>query len=144
MAGIHMPYSRLKAVTADPDYFTDFDHPRGAMLGLMSNMQTIGGVVSLPFAPFVADKFGRRLPIFFGSIVIILGALLQGCATNFGMFASGRFCIGLGAGFVATAAPTLLGELAYPTHRPIITAMYNSTWVSKSLLTGTYLDEPCF
>ncbi|KAM6507170.1 hypothetical protein FALCPG4_018552 [Fusarium falciforme] len=107
---------------------TYFDHPRGALLGLMVNMQVVGGAVSLPLAPYAADKFGRRHPIFGGSIIIILGALLQGCAQNFGMFIAGRFFIGMGAGFVCTAAPPLIGELAYPTHRPIITAVYNTTW----------------
>jgi MFS family permease len=96
----------------------------------MVNMQVIGGVVSLPLAPFAADKYGRRHPIFLGAMIIILGALVQGCAKNFGMFIAGRFFVGLGGGFVATAAPPLLGELAYPTHRPIITAIYNTTWVS--------------
>ncbi|RKK84941.1 hypothetical protein BFJ71_g14338 [Fusarium oxysporum] len=115
---------------------TFFDHPRGALLGLMVNMQVIGGAVSLPLAPYAADKYGQRHPIFGGSI-IILGALLQGCAQNFGMFIAGRFFIGLGAGFVCTAAPPLIGELAYPTHRPIITAVYNTTWVSKHPQTGT-------
>lgn len=95
----------------------------------MVNMQVIGGVVSLPVAPFVADKFGRRHPIFAGSIIIIGAAILQGCAQNLGMFIGGRFFIGFGGGLVATAAPALLGELAYPTHRSIITAIYNTTWV---------------
>ncbi|SCO90265.1 related to hexose transporter protein [Fusarium oxysporum] len=113
---------------ADRVHTADFNHPRGALLGLMVNMQVVGGAVSLPFAPFAADKLGRRHPIFGGSIVIILGALLQGCAQSFGMFIAGRFFIGLGAGFVCTAAPPLIGELAYPTHRPIITAIYNTAW----------------
>ncbi|KAF4212261.1 hypothetical protein CNMCM8980_003816 [Aspergillus fumigatiaffinis] len=105
-----------------------FNHPSGSILSLMVNMQVIGGVVSLPLAPFAADKFGRRHPILLGSIIIIGGALLQGCAQNMGMFLAGRFFIGLGGGFVATAAPPLLGELAYPTHRAFITGVYNTTW----------------
>jgi MFS family permease len=121
---------------ANRGHIIDFDHPRGALLGLMVNMQVIGGAVSLPFAPYAADKYGRRHPIFGGSIIIILGGLLQGCAQNFGMFIAGRFFIGMGAGFVCTAAPPLIGELAYPTHRPIITAVYNTTWVSKYLRPG--------
>ncbi|UPK92813.1 hypothetical protein LCI18_003748 [Fusarium solani-melongenae] len=105
-----------------------FNHPRRSRLGLMANMQVIGGVVSLPIAPWMADKYGRRHPIFLGSIIIIVGAVIQGLASNLGMFIGGRFCIGLGAGFVSTAAPPLLGELAYPSHRPIMTSLYNTTW----------------
>jgi MFS family permease len=99
----------------------------------MVNMQVIGGVVSLPLAPYAADKFGRRHPIFLGSIIIIGGAVLQGCAANLAMFVAGRFFIGLGAGFVSTAAPPLVGELAYPSHRAIFTSIYNTTWVSRRL-----------
>lgn len=98
-------------------------------------MQTIGGVISLPLAPYLADKLGRRPPILLGSFVIITGAGIQGGAQNFGMFLAGRFFIGLGGGLVATAAAPLLGELAYPTHRPIITAIYNTQWVSPSIST---------
>lgn len=44
------------------------------------------------------------------------------------MFLAGRCLIGLGGGFIATASPPLLAELAYPTHRPVFTAVYNTTW----------------
>ncbi|KAH6679996.1 general substrate transporter [Plectosphaerella plurivora] len=121
--------SMLNGIQTVQHWQDDFNHPSGSLLGLLVNMQVIGGVVSLPLAPFIADKFGRRLPIVVGSIIIITGATVQGGAQNFGMFLTGQFFIGLGGGFVATAAPPLLGELAYPTHRPIITAVYNTQWV---------------
>ncbi|KAL3487866.1 general substrate transporter [Aspergillus germanicus] len=126
--------SMLNGVQTVQQWKEDFDHPSGGMLGLMVNMQTIGGVVALPIAPFVADRFGRRIPIFIGSIIIIGAAILQGSAKNMGMFVAGRFFIGLGGMFVATASPPLLGELAYPTHRPIITAVYNTTWYIGSIV----------
>ncbi|CAG7919678.1 unnamed protein product [Penicillium olsonii] len=117
-----------------PCYRRHFNHPSGGMLGLMVNMQTIGGIIALPIAPFVADRFGRRIPIFIGSMIIIAAAILQGTAKNMAMFVVGRFFIGLGGMFVATASPPLLGELAYPTHRPIITAVYNTTWYVGSIV----------
>ncbi|EWZ28063.1 hypothetical protein FOZG_18228 [Fusarium oxysporum Fo47] len=46
----------------------------------MVNMQVVGDAICLPIAPYAADKFGRQYLIFRGSIIIILGALLQGCA----------------------------------------------------------------
>jgi len=108
-----------------------FDYPSGAILGLLVNIQTIGGVVVLPIGPWMSDKYGRRHPIFLGSCIIIGAAILQGCATNMAMFVVGRFFIGVGGMFISCSAPSLLGELAYPTHRPIITAVYNTTWVSR-------------
>ncbi|EXK28464.1 hypothetical protein FOMG_14940 [Fusarium oxysporum f. sp. melonis 26406] len=56
------------------------EDPRGTLLGLMVNMQVVGGAICLPIALYAADKFGRQYRIFRGSIIIILGALLQGCA----------------------------------------------------------------
>ncbi|KAK2808090.1 hypothetical protein FQN50_005008 [Emmonsiellopsis sp. PD_5] len=126
--------SMLNGIQTVPKWQEDFDHPRGGILGLLANMQTIGGVTTLPLAPFAADKYGRRHPLFFGAVIIILGAIVQGCAKNMSMFMAGRFFIGFGGGFVATAAPPLLGELAYPTHRPIFTAVYNTQWYLGSIV----------
>ena len=93
-------------------------------------MQVIGGVVALPIAPWICDRYGRRMPIFWGSVIIIAGAAIQAAAQNMGMFLSARALLGVGGGFVATACSPLIAELAYPTHRPIITALYNTAWVS--------------
>ncbi|KAL2859200.1 hypothetical protein BJX68DRAFT_252237 [Aspergillus pseudodeflectus] len=108
--------SMLNGVQTVTQWQEYFDHPSGSILSLMVNMQVIA-----------ADRFGRRHPILLGSVLIIAGTLLQGCTQNMGMFLAGRFFIGLGGEFVATAAPPLLGELAYPTHRAF-TAVYNTTW----------------
>ncbi|KAL5597197.1 hypothetical protein FOBRF1_010990 [Fusarium oxysporum] len=113
---------------------SEFDYPSGGILGLLVNIQTIGGVVALPIAPWMADKYGRRHPIFLGSCIIIGAAILQGCATNMAMFLAGRFFIDLGGMFISCAAPPLLGELAYPTHRPIITGIYNTTWYTGAIV----------
>lgn len=107
----------------------DFNHPSGGILGLMSTTQVLGGIVGLPLAPLVSDRFGRRHPIAFGSVLTILGAAIQGGATGLGMFIAGRALIGFGGSFVAVAAAPLLAELAYPSQRPIITAIYNTSWV---------------
>ncbi|KAH8652970.1 general substrate transporter [Ilyonectria robusta] len=126
--------SMLNGIQTVSHWQEDFNHPSGSLLGVLVNMQTIGGVISLPLAPWMADKYGRRPPILLGSSIIILGAAVQGGAQNFGMFLAGRFFIGLGGGFVATAAAPLLAELAYPTHRPVITAIYNTQWYTGAIV----------
>ena len=64
-----------------------------------------------------------------GSIILIAGAAIQGGANGIGMFIAGRVLVGIGGGFIANAAAPLIAELAYPTQRPIITAIYNTSWV---------------
>ncbi|KAF2018000.1 MFS general substrate transporter [Aaosphaeria arxii CBS 175.79] len=120
--------SMLNGVQSLPVWQEDFNHPTGSSLGLLSTMQTVGLVVSMPFAPYVTDHVGRRHPVFFSSAICILGASLQSASWNVGSFIAGRFLLGFGTGFVASGAAPLLAELSYPTHRVLVSGLYNTTW----------------
>ncbi|EEY17442.1 lactose permease [Verticillium alfalfae VaMs.102] len=68
-------------------YWDDFfDNPRGAQLGLMSAIMSLGSICSTPIAPWVADKYGRRMGITVGSLIMIIGAILQCESHNFGIW----------------------------------------------------------
>ena len=60
----------------------DYHHPRSTLLGLVSAMYSLGAIVALPFVPSVVDKFGRRHSILIGSLLMIIGGVLQGAALN--------------------------------------------------------------
>lgn len=109
-------------------YFDDFfDNPRGAVLGLMSAIMALGSICSTPFAPWVADRFGRRWGITVGSLIMIAGAIIQCESTEFAMFVVSRFILGFGLSFATTSAPSLVSELSHPKDRVTITAICN-TW----------------
>ncbi|KAJ3547442.1 hypothetical protein NM208_g1514 [Fusarium decemcellulare] len=120
--------SMLNGLQSVPIWIEDFDNPHGARLGVLGTMQVIGAIASLPIVPYVADRFGRRLPVFVGSLFALLGTALQTAATNIDMFIAGRFFVGFGTGVVGVASNPLLAELAYPTHRPFITSFASTTW----------------
>lgn len=61
---------------------TVYHSPRSAMLGLMSAMYSLGAIAALPIVPFVTDTLGRRRAIIFGSILMIIGAVLQTASQN--------------------------------------------------------------
>ncbi|KAG7145777.1 High-affinity glucose transporter like protein [Verticillium longisporum] len=82
-----------------------FDNPRGAQLGLMSAIMSLGSICSTPIAPWVADKYGRRMGITVGKLIMIIGAILQCESHNFGMFVGSRFVLGFGLSFATTSAP---------------------------------------
>ncbi|KAK6909257.1 hypothetical protein I203_103274 [Kwoniella mangroviensis CBS 8507] len=111
-----------------------FGTPTGSTLGIFNAIQSIGGIVGLPFAPFLNDRFGRRWTMFIGAAIQIVGVALQTGAQSVGMFIGCRFLIGFGLAFSCLAAPTLLTELAFPTHRGPITSLYNSTWYLGSIV----------
>jgi sugar porter (SP) family MFS transporter len=96
--------------------------------------QQLGGVVSLPFCPFVAEKFGRRPSIFLGATTALIGCALQGAANGATMFILARVLLGFGVGFLMNASPLLITELAYPTQRGSYTSTFNSLWHLGALL----------
>ncbi|KAF7554208.1 hypothetical protein G7Z17_g3047 [Cylindrodendrum hubeiense] len=126
--------SMLNGMQSLPVWQEDFNHPSGSILGVVSTAQTIGGVVCLPLAPYLTDRFGRRFPILLGSLTIIVGSAIQSGAMNIAMFIIGRILVGTGGGLIANSAAPLIAELAHPTQRPIITAIYNTSWYLGSIV----------
>ncbi|KAF8591277.1 hexose transporter [Ramaria rubella] len=112
----------------------DFNHPTGGKLGLFNAMQNIGALAGFPFAPYLTDWAGRRKAILLGAFLMIVGAVIQTAAQDLGMFIAARFLMGFGLTFAANAAPLLVSEIAYPTHRAPLTSCYNSLWYSGSVV----------
>lgn len=114
----------LQTVSYWDDYF---GQPRGAELGLMSAIMSLGAVCSTPIAPWVADRFGRRWGITVGSVIMIIGSILQCESKAFAMFVVSRFVLGFGLSFATTASPSMVSELSHPKDRVTVSAICN-TW----------------
>ncbi|KAH6913115.1 hexose transporter [Coprinopsis sp. MPI-PUGE-AT-0042] len=119
-----------------PEWQEYFGHPEGKIKGVINSAQFIGNLAGLPFSPFVSDWFGRRAALFMGSLIMLAGVAVQSTSRSVGMLIGSRVTIGLGLSLCANAAPLLLIELSYPTHRGKITAMYNSCWYLGSVLSA--------
>lgn len=101
---------------------------RGAILGALANGAVLGGAFSVFFASYLSDHFGRRMTILVSQVILVVGAMIQGAANGYALFFVGRFILGFGAGIGAVLAAPLISEIAYPTHRPVATACYNTCW----------------
>jgi len=99
----------------------------------MTNGTSIGALISIPFIPHIISYLGRRMSIVVGCFIIILGAALQGAAQSFGMFTGARVLLGIGNAITGSAAPPLITECAYPTQRPVATALLMPSWPLGSL-----------
>ncbi|CEL11124.1 general substrate transporter [Aspergillus pseudodeflectus] len=126
--------SMLNGMQSLPQWQKYFGSPTGTRLGAMTFGPTGGILISVLVSSQLCEKFGRRWPICGGSIIIIFGSILQTAAINYGMFVVSRFFVGFGLGIVATAAPPLLTEVAYPTHRGKLVSFYLVTWSLGSLI----------
>lgn len=56
-------------------------------------------------AGLLADRFGRKLPIWIGCVLFTIGTVLQTAAYSVAQFAVGRFVVGLGVGLAAMIVP---------------------------------------
>ena len=124
----------------------NFNHAIGnvdsAVLGALTNGYVFGCFVSCFFNSWVVDKFGRKPGLQMGNMIMIVGVIIQSCAgvwrksfpsdytgrNVLGMLIGARVILGFGAGIIQVAAPSLISELSFPTHRSTSTAYYNSSW----------------
>ncbi|KAG0698505.1 hypothetical protein DFH29DRAFT_983856 [Suillus ampliporus] len=100
-----------------PGWQEYFDTPQGMKLGLINSASGIGILSGTPFSPYMSDLLGRRATMFVGAIVIL------------------AWC-GFGIAFSVNAAPLLISELSYPTHRGKMTSLFNSLWYSGSIISA--------
>ncbi|KAI1335644.1 sugar transporter [Xylariaceae sp. FL0016] len=126
--------SFLNAVQVFPTWKEYFGHPEGSRLGLLVALYQIGSIASIPLVPILADKFGRKLPIIIGCVIMIVGAIIQGTAQNLGAFMGGRVLMGFGNSLAQIASPMLLTEICHPQHRGRLTAVYNCLWNAGAII----------
>jgi sugar porter (SP) family MFS transporter len=105
-----------------------FGNPDGSDLGLLGALYQIGAVASIPMVPIIADRWGRKLCIGIGFVIMAIGAALQASANTYGLFCAGRVLLGFGNSFSQICSPMLLTELCHPQHRARFTTVYNCLW----------------
>ena len=97
-------------------------------------MFNIGSIVSLILVPILSDRYGRRLPIIIGCLIMVIAAGIQSAAINEPMFEGARFFMGFGNSLAQLSAPLLLTEICHPQHRGRVTAVYNCLWNVGALI----------
>ncbi|KAK2609596.1 hypothetical protein N8I77_003091 [Diaporthe amygdali] len=101
--------SMLNGLNILPSY-TDYFQLTAATTGLNTASVFIGGFLGPLVAGVASDRLGRRPTIFWGSLVTIIGIILQTAAQNIAMFVVGRIILGFGTGVSGVAAGVYLSE----------------------------------
>lgn len=70
--------------------------------------------MALPFVGPAIDTWGRRVGMFIGSLLIILGTIIQATSHEVGQFMGGRFLLGFGVSIAASAGPMYVIEINHP------------------------------
>lgn len=100
------------------------NNPTGAWLGFINAIYWIGTCVGALVAAWASNRFGRKAGIYIGIFFLSVGTALQAAAPNDTAFIVARLIVGTSSGFLNNAAPLLLNEIAYPTHRPVANAFF--------------------
>lgn len=95
----------------------------GSSTGIVFIVYNIGQLVTLPIAPWLSDGYGRRVAIFVGCAVILIGTAVQTPAKTIGQFIAGRFLLGTGAAIAQAVGPAYTVELAHPAYRGFMAGM---------------------
>lgn len=112
----------------------------GIWAGLVSAMYQIGGVCALPFVGPAIDTWGRRVGMFLGSFLIVVGTIVCGLTIlnpTAGQFMGGRFILGFGVSIAAAAGPIYVAETIHPAFRGIVTGYCNTFWFIGSILASS-------
>ncbi|KAH6987114.1 general substrate transporter [Ilyonectria destructans] len=126
--------SMMNGLQTLPQWQTYFGHPEGALLGAMNSVYPAGKVVALFLVTYLCDRIGRKRTMAIGSIACVAFAIMQGLARNINMFIAARAVLGFFTSFLAQPSPILITELAYPTHRGKLTALYATSFYLGSII----------
>jgi MFS family permease len=107
-----------------------------AQNGAVVSLFTGGAFFGAFFAGPSGDWFGRRMTIFFGALIFIVGGAVQTAAQSLNYLYAGRFFAGLGVGFLTMIIPVYQGEIAHPTIRGRVTALQQFMLGIGALMAG--------
>jgi sugar porter (SP) family MFS transporter len=78
---------------------------------------TVGGFLGALSTIFLGDWLGRRRTIFYGSALVIIGALLMSSSYSLGQLIVARLVQGIGTGATTATVPVWQSELSGSAHR---------------------------
>ena len=124
----------MNGLMALPQWNAFMDTPTGSWLGFINGIYSLGMGLALFISAPISNKFGRKVGIWVGNAVLVVGTILQTVAQNQATFISARFFLGFAAAWYMSNVPLLINETAYPTHRAILSSLYNCGWYVGSLI----------
>ncbi|KAF5678639.1 myo-inositol transporter [Fusarium circinatum] len=92
---------------------------------LITSITSGGALIGALMAGLPADKYGRKLGIYIGCFLFLVGSFIQAAAFNIAAMTAGRLIVGFGVGSAAMIIPLYIGELAPARYRGRMIAFDN-------------------
>ncbi|EAU32831.1 conserved hypothetical protein [Aspergillus terreus NIH2624] len=95
----------------------------------------LGSLVILAYG----EKWGRKSSTFWGSLIMIIGTIMQAASFEYGLFVAGRVVGGIGNGMVTSTIPTWQSECARPHQRGVL-IMLSGALISGGIMIAYWVD----
>ncbi|KAI9146737.1 NADPH--cytochrome P450 reductase [Paramyrothecium foliicola] len=105
---------------------------------LITSMTSGGALVGSIIAGLLADRFGRKLGMYIGCSLFLVGSIIWAASFSVAQMAVARFVVGLGVGSAAMIIPLYIGELAPASHRGRMIAFDNLSVTLGQLLSYAF------
>jgi MFS family permease len=125
--------SMLNGLNILPSY-TDYFHLTPATKGLNTASVFIGKFISFFTAGILTDRLGRRPAIFWSSIIIMVGNVLQTASQHTAMFVIARAVMGWGIALSDIAAPVYITETFPSQYRAWGSGLLNNFYYIGALI----------
>lgn len=130
MGGFLFGYDWVVIGGAKPFYELFFDiSDMPTLQGWAMSSALIGCILGAVISGFVADRFGRKIPLIFAAALFTLSAFGTGYASEFTPFIIYRLIGGLGIGLASTLSPMYIAEIAPAKYRGQFVAINQLTLV---------------
>ncbi|WAO97362.1 MFS domain-containing protein [Fusarium falciforme] len=132
----------ISSTIALPHFKQYFDSPSDDTAGgIVSSFQG-GAVLGTMINMAVADILGRKMTIFSGSVVSLLGSALQAGSTSMAMLIAGRFIGGVAVGMLTSTIPMYASEISMPKWRGALSGLLQ-WFLSWGFLVAQWLGYGC-
>lgn len=90
---------------------------------LVVSVLLIGALIGATFGGILADKIGRKLTMFFATLLFFVGTMLLATADTMLILMIGRCVCGFAVGLVSLVVPLYIAEMSDPTHRGVLVSL---------------------
>ncbi|KAL2789126.1 sugar transporter [Aspergillus keveii] len=133
----------ISSSIAQPHFIEYMDDPDSAARGGIVSSFTGGAILGALSVSFLADKYGRKMTVFIGAIISIIGSALQGGAANVGMVIAGRLIAGFSVGLLSAVVPMFCSEIATAEDRGKLSGLLQFM-LSWGFFVAQWLGYGCF
>ncbi|EIT82272.1 putative transporter [Aspergillus oryzae 100-8] len=119
----------------NPTYCTGDANTQAAGVAIYQIGCWMGSLVILAYG----ERWGRKSSTFWGSLIMIIGTIMQAACFDYGLFVAGRVVGGIGNGMVTSTIPTWQSECARPHQRGVL-IMLSGALISAGVMIAYWVD----